>query len=63
MNACIKPLELLSRVSQVAKDLWNYLTSFEIMHQQGQFLLQYFDAWMKRFEEKCASLRSISNLA
>ena len=40
---------------QVAKDLWNYLASFEVMHQHGQFLLSLFDKWMKRFEDRCLS--------
>ncbi|EKX47170.1 hypothetical protein GUITHDRAFT_107080 [Guillardia theta CCMP2712] len=52
-QASLPGTELVDFGKSVAKDLWNYLTSFEIMHQQGQFLLQYFDAWMKRFEEKC----------
>ena len=40
----------------MAKDLWNYLESFEVMHQHGQFLLSLFDKWMKRFEDRSSPL-------
>jgi hypothetical protein len=54
-QASIPPSELVDFGKCVAKDLWNYLGSHEIMHQgqAAQFLLSLFDKWMKRFEDRC----------
>eukprot|EP00287_Rhodomonas_sp_CCMP768_P002565 CAMPEP_0196722454 /NCGR_PEP_ID=MMETSP1091-20130531/4813_1 /TAXON_ID=302021 /ORGANISM="Rhodomonas sp., Strain CCMP768" /LENGTH=161 /DNA_ID=CAMNT_0042064159 /DNA_START=137 /DNA_END=622 /DNA_ORIENTATION=- len=52
-KASLPGTELVDFGKQVAKDLWNYLASFEVMHQHGQFLLNLFDKWMQRFEERC----------
>eukprot|EP00277_Geminigera_cryophila_P012343 CAMPEP_0179443846 /NCGR_PEP_ID=MMETSP0799-20121207/27310_1 /TAXON_ID=46947 /ORGANISM="Geminigera cryophila, Strain CCMP2564" /LENGTH=164 /DNA_ID=CAMNT_0021230333 /DNA_START=113 /DNA_END=604 /DNA_ORIENTATION=+ len=44
-QATIPSSELVDFGKFVAKDLWNYLESFEVMHQHGQFLLSLFDKW------------------
>jgi hypothetical protein len=51
-QATLPSTELVDFGKFVAKDLWNYLESFEVMHQHGQFLLSLFDKWMKRFEDR-----------
>ena len=54
-QAVLPASELVDFGKCVAKDLWTFLGSHEIMHQgqAAQLLMTLFDKWMKRFEEKC----------